>query len=148
MSVVKVVAVVSLVGLACYLATQAWRCTKNENDVVRLTSEVVALEAKLEQQKLGSKEEKQQQRLLSVRPSLSVVSFNVLVGGANGRWPHIAKWISSVNPDVVGLMECNSFTQETMERAAKQWGHEHVRIGTKEKSKKKKKKFKKKKISN
>ncbi len=56
---------------------------------------------------------------------LTVVSFNILVGGADGRLEQIAEWLASLKPDVVGLMECNSFTSESLDVLAKRWGHSY-----------------------
>ena len=116
------VPVIVLIVLGSFLAANSWRCSSTQADVVRLTSEVVALQHKLDEQKLKSAP-------ISSSRVLRVVSFNILVGGADGRLDDIVKWIKSVDADVVGLVECNKFTSESLALLAKEWGHAYSELG-------------------
>lgn len=61
--------------------------------------------------------------------SFTILTYNTLYGFNHGKKiDDGAKWIAEQNPDVVALEELNGFTQETLERTAKTWGHHHARI--------------------
>ena len=57
---------------------------------------------------------------------LRILTYNVLYGFNHGKAPEIgAKWIAEQKPDIVVLQELNGFKQETLEKIAGNWNHNH-----------------------
>jgi exodeoxyribonuclease-3 len=65
---------------------------------------------------------------LVTKGTLKVVSFNILEGG-RGRIGKISHWIHKMKPDVVGLSECNGFTELSLKNLALRWGHNYTVLG-------------------
>ncbi len=128
-SVSSQVLVVGLLVVGAYLATQSLRCSHSTEDVVRLAREVSAMEARLDAQRSTSSTPSSvvpATAAPSREPVVRIVSFNVLEGAPNGRMEQIAAWLDSVDPDVVGLLECNGGSDTWLRKHALEWGHEHT----------------------
>lgn len=61
---------------------------------------------------------------------LNVITYNIWNGftGAKGSEAKAVNWIQGHNPDVVALQELVGFSQDRLEKLAKQWQHEHAVI--------------------
>lgn len=60
---------------------------------------------------------------------LRILTYNVLYGFNHAKAPEIgAKWIAEQKPDIVALQELNGFKQESLEKIAKKWNHDHAVI--------------------
>lgn len=57
--------------------------------------------------------------------TFSLVAFNILEGGRDGRLDAIAAWLAAQRPDVTVLTECNGFTATSLASLARGWAHEH-----------------------
>ncbi len=60
----------------------------------------------------------------------TILTYNIWNGftGAEGSEAKAIKWLQKQDPDVLALQELVGFTQDRLERLAKQWGHDHAVI--------------------
>jgi exodeoxyribonuclease-3 len=135
--------VLGLLVVGAYLATQSMRCSHSTQDVVRLAKEVDSMQERLDVLRSSSTTPAPLALVVAtttsvpvvvvarkVEPSpLRLVSFNILEGAPNGRMEKIAAWLDTVDPDVVGLLECNGGSEEWLKKHAREWGHEHAVFG-------------------
>jgi len=68
----------------------------------------------------------------STNPWMKFLSYNVLHGfsGDTARESNYVEWVSKINPDVIAYQELNGFTQDSLEKLAKRYGHLYAAINT------------------
>ena len=61
---------------------------------------------------------------------LRVLTYNVFVGFKDDAKRHeqTVEWIAARQPDVVALQELNGYTEETLSKDARAWGHPHTKL--------------------
>jgi exodeoxyribonuclease-3 len=129
--------VLGLLVVGAYLATQSMRCSHSTQDVVRLAKEVDSIQERLDVLRASSTTPSLVVATTSVpagvvrkeEPPLRLVSLNILEGAPGGRMERIAAWLDTVDPDVVGLLECNGGSDTWLKKHAREWGHEHAVFG-------------------
>ncbi len=62
--------------------------------------------------------------------SFTIICYNVLEGlkQEDANKAAFVKWVAEKNPDVLGLMELNGFTQRSLEEIARKYGHPYAVI--------------------
>jgi exodeoxyribonuclease-3 len=66
------------------------------------------------------------------KQAMKFISYNVLHGFNNDRAleQRYVDWIKKENPDVIAYQELNGFTQDSLERLAKRYGHPYAILNT------------------
>jgi exodeoxyribonuclease-3 len=68
------------------------------------------------------------QHAAKISETLRVLSYNVLTGFQKNpqQADRFVEWVKNLDPDVIGLQELSTFTQDSLERLAHRYGHSYA----------------------
>lgn len=72
----------------------------------------------------------------AAQPPLKLLTYNVLTGFQKdpAQAEKFIAWVDSLQPDITALLELSTFTQDSLERLARRFGHPYAVLLTKEKA--------------